>query len=111
MRFEDLRIWILYDFPMSATHGRLESINTSLGGVPKTPVVEGHVTSEGIGGDQHPAPGTQHPAPSTRHPAPGTRHPAPAEAGTRNAPEVAHGVRAPCSGTALAKERTSWLKR
>ena len=36
---------------MSATRGRLESINTSLGGVPKTPVFEGHVTAEGIGGD------------------------------------------------------------
>jgi MOSC domain-containing protein YiiM len=31
--------------------GRVESINTSAGGVPKTPVLEAQVTSEGIAGD------------------------------------------------------------
>jgi MOSC domain-containing protein YiiM len=31
--------------------GRVESINTSAGGVPKTPVLEAQLTSEGIAGD------------------------------------------------------------
>ena len=36
---------------MSESLGRLESINTSRGGVPKTPVFEAHVTFAGIAGD------------------------------------------------------------
>ena len=31
--------------------GRLESINTSFGGVPKLPVFEGQITTEGVAGD------------------------------------------------------------
>jgi MOSC domain-containing protein YiiM len=36
---------------MANSEGRVESINTSRGGVPKTAVLEAHVTSEGIAGD------------------------------------------------------------
>ena len=36
---------------MATSEGRVESINTSRGGVPKTAVLEAHVTSEGIAGD------------------------------------------------------------
>ena len=36
---------------MANSEGRVESINTSRGGVPKTAVPEAHVTSEGIAGD------------------------------------------------------------
>lgn len=36
---------------MANSEGRVESINTSRGGVPKTAVLEAHVTSQGIAGD------------------------------------------------------------
>ncbi len=36
---------------MANSEGRVASINTSRGGVPKTAVLEAHVTSEGIAGD------------------------------------------------------------
>ena len=36
---------------MATSEGRVESINTSRGGVPKTAVLEARVTSEGIAGD------------------------------------------------------------
>jgi MOSC domain-containing protein YiiM len=41
----------MYAASMADSEGRIESINTSRGGVPKTPVLEAHVTSEGITGD------------------------------------------------------------
>lgn len=37
---------------MTSSHGRIESINTSRGGVPKTAVGEAHVSPEGVEGDR-----------------------------------------------------------
>jgi MOSC domain-containing protein YiiM len=41
----------VYDRAMNAT-GRVESINTSRGGVPKQPVFEAFVTADGVDGDR-----------------------------------------------------------
>jgi MOSC domain-containing protein YiiM len=42
----------VYDQAMNETRGRVESINTSRGGVPKQPVFEALVTTDGVDGDR-----------------------------------------------------------
>jgi MOSC domain-containing protein YiiM len=41
----------VYDLQVESSAGRLESINSSGGGVPKTALFEAHITADGINGD------------------------------------------------------------